>query len=117
MPFRASSHPNDSKAMGSQQMNQLPIIRLEVERMQYQVRAMLTEHTAMMDAQVKSALDDALRPECIEGVIRRTVRQCVDEAVTSEIQQFFRYSAPGRQAIRQAVQEHMDAHFGDKAND
>ena len=96
-------------------MNVSPIIRLEIGQMKHTVQAMLMEHAAMMDEQVKLALDDALTPENIDGVIRRTVKACVSEAVSQEIQEFFRYSNPGRQAIRDAVKEHMDMHFGEKA--
>lgn len=96
-------------------MNGMPIITLQVEQMKYTVAAALSEHTAMMDELVQRALNESLTPENIEGVIRRTVKSCVDTAVSEEIQSFFHYSAPGRAAIREAVQKHMNKHFGEAA--
>ena len=95
-------------------MNALPIITLQVQQMKHTVAAVLAEHTAMLDQQVQLAIDDALQPENVEGVIRRTVQSCVNEAVTQEIQSFFLYSNPGRKAIKEAVLEHLESRFGER---
>ncbi len=80
-----------------------PIITLEVSRMKHTVNAMLSEHTAMLDAEVTRALDEALTTERISAVIRSTVSACVNEAVSEEIRSFFKYNNKGRAAIREAV--------------
>ncbi|GEM_PF-4824912 len=92
-----------------------PIITLEVRQMKHTVSAMLAEHTAMLDAEVQRALDEALTPERISAVVRSTVNACVTEAVSEEIRSFFKQSRKGRVAIREAVQEYMEQHFGDPA--
>ena len=96
-------------------MNTLPIIRFELTGMKHTVQMMLQEHTAMLDEQVNAAIEQALAPGQIEGVVRRAVQESVNEAVSSEIQSFFRYSNPGRQAIREAVQAHLAEHWAPRA--
>ncbi len=92
-------------------MTNLPIITLQIEQMKRTVSAMLSEHTAMLDEQVNIALERALEPEQITLVIRRTVEDAVNAAVSEEIQNFFRYSNPGRQAIREAVLAHLNEYW------
>ena len=88
--------------------NGVPLITLEIQGMKHIVKQALLDYKSVTDTQVSNALELAMKPENIEGVIRSTVATCVRSAVTEEIQNFFRYSEPGRLAIRQAVQEWMD---------
>jgi hypothetical protein len=94
--------------------NGMPIISLEISSMRHTVKAMLSEHAAKLDADIQRAVDSALTSEAIAHVIQNTVHECIKAAVKDEIIDCFRYSKPGRQAIREAVQSHMNEYFGDR---
>lgn len=89
----------------------VPVISLEIQSLRHTIKKALTEHAAQMDADLQKAVDDYCREGNISQIIRETARREIDAAVKEEVQQFFRYSQPGREAIRQAVQEHMDEMF------
>lgn len=89
-------------------MNTIPIIRLELERMQHAVHAMLTEHTAMLDEQVRLAVDAALTPENVGRVIKQRVDECIASAVSEEIRHAFSPFGAGRKAIREAVLRRLE---------
>ena len=91
-----------------------PIIRLEVESMRYTVMTALTKHAAQMDADVQNAVDRYLTEENVIKIIDETVRDCVNSAVKEEIQRQFIYSGAGRKAIREAVAQYMEKHWGDE---
>lgn len=95
----------------------IPIIKLEVQHMRQTVHAMLSEYTLSLSEEIKQALDRACTDEAIAAEIDKTVRQCVNEAVKEEIQSFFRWSNPGREAIREAVQAHMNEYWGPRDAD
>ena len=90
-----------------------PLITLTVEGMRHEVKVALQRYQLQMDAQFNTALEKALNAENLQHVIDVQVRQCVNDAVSQEIQNAFRYSAPGREAIRGAVAEFMNEYFGE----
>lgn len=94
----------------------IPIIKLEISALQRTIKVALMDHAASMDSDLQQAVDDYCKEGNITQIIRETARREINEAVKEEVQKFFRYSAPGRQAIRLAVQEHMDLAFPVGAN-
>jgi hypothetical protein len=98
-------------------MNSLPIISLEIRQMKHTVQTMLMEHAAMLDKQVNDAINLALSDGAIDQMIKETVKAEINSAVKSEIQDQFRYSAPGREAIRQAIKKHADEYWGPRNYD
>ena len=85
----------------------VPIIRLEVERMKQTILAALPEHAAKMDASVQAAIEAYCTPENIEAVVRQAATEQLNAAVKEEVRNFFQWSQPGRQAVREAVMKHL----------
>lgn len=85
----------------------IPVIRLEVERMRHTLYTMLCEHTAAIDESLRRAVDDYCRSENIDAVVRQTASEVINDAVKQEIRDFFRYSAPGRLAVKEAVNQYL----------
>ena len=86
----------------------VPIITLEIERMKHTLMTALSEHTLRIDREVQAAINDYCSEENISAVIRAEVTRQIDLAVKEEVRDFFRYSKPGRQAVREAVLAHLD---------
>ena len=82
----------------------VPIIRLEVERMKHTLMTALLEHQAQLDADVKAAIDEYCTPENIGKVIRNAAHNALDYAIKEEVEKFLRYG-DGRKAVAAAVRE------------
>jgi hypothetical protein len=89
-------------------MNTVPIIRLEVERMKYSILQALPQHAAALDASVQAAIEAFCTPENIDSIIRGAAMEHLNAAVKEEVRDFFRESNPGRQAVREAVLQHLN---------
>ena len=86
----------------------VPIIRLEVERMKHSILTALSEHSAQLDESIQAAVEAYCTPENINAVVRKTAMEALDAAVKEEVRNFFQWSKPGRQAVREAVIHHMN---------
>jgi len=86
----------------------VPIIKLEVEGMRHTVTTALSQHSAEIDENIRKAINFYCSPDNIENVIHKEVTEAIDNAVKEEIRSFFKYSKPGRQAIREAVMKYLD---------
>ncbi len=84
-------------------MNNIPIIRLEIEGMKHTVHQCLSEYAARMDSDVQAAIDEALTPENIRAIIRAAASREIKDAIESEIHRFFTYDPTGAKFIRDAV--------------
>lgn len=81
-----------------------PIIKLEVERMQYTLKALLSEHAAAMDEMLQKAVDNYCTDDNLKAVIDGAARQALDAAIKEEVRAFFSYG-DGRKAVAAAVKE------------
>lgn len=68
--------------------------------------AMLSEHTAKMDADIQRAVEEACSPENVLAVVQSAAAQAVQQALREEVEAFFKYGA-GRRALKQAVEEQL----------
>lgn len=84
-------------------MTDLPIIRLEVERMQFGIYKALTEHAAQMDTSIRQAVEAYCTPENIDAVVKKSATEALDAAVKEEVRSFFGNNGAGRKAVRVAV--------------
>lgn len=87
--------------------NMMPIVRLEVERLERSILAAFNEQELAMDADIRAAIEAYCQPENIKRVIADGVKRVLDREVSSQIEQYFR-TGNGREAIRRAVNEHLD---------
>jgi hypothetical protein len=86
----------------------IPTIRLEVERMKQTILNALPEHAAVMDAMVMAAIEAYCTPEKLGSIVRLAATEALNDAVKEEVRDFFQYSKPGRQAVREAVIEYLN---------
>lgn len=86
----------------------VPIIKLEVERMKYSILTALSTHAVEMDSMVQAAVEAFCTEDNLHRIVREAVMQELNAAVREEVRNFFRCSAPGRQAVREAVIEHLN---------
>lgn len=86
----------------------VPIIRLEVEGMKHTMLMALAEHTSKIDASVQQAIEEYCTDENINAIVKEEAKAALDNAVKEEVRNFFIRSNAGRQAVREAVIEHLD---------
>lgn len=80
----------------------IPIIRLEVEGMKKAIMHALTQHTAMMDEDIKTAVDRVCTPEYVSSLVAEVTQKEMTEAIERQIKHFYSYGE-GYEAIREAV--------------
>ena len=86
----------------------VPIIRLEIERMKQTILQALPQHAVAMDEAVLSAIERYCTPENLDVVISGEVMRVIDAAVKGEVREFFLGTGAGRAAIREAVEQHLN---------
>ena len=86
----------------------IPIIRLEVEGMKRTILRALADHSMRIDASVQAAVETYCTEGNISVVVREEVKRQLDAAVKEEVRNFFQYSKPGRQAVREAVIRYLN---------
>jgi hypothetical protein len=82
----------------------LPIIRLEVEGMRYQIVTALQKHAAKMNADIQAAVEAYCTSENLAEVVKASATSQLDNAIKAEVAHFFRYG-DGRKAVAAAVKE------------
>ena len=82
----------------------IPIIRFEIEGIKRSMIIALTEHSAKMDADIISAVEEYCTPENIHSVISAYANSALDFAIKTEVDNFFRFG-DGRKAVAEAVKK------------
>lgn len=96
-------------------MSELPIIRLEIDRMKYTIAAMMSKEGAALSSEINRAVLEYLSDDNINHIVQQEVRDTVNAAVKEEIREFFKGTNPGRLAIREAVLNHLNEIYPAKA--
>lgn len=97
-------------------MNQqaFPVIKIEFESMRHTLRTAMTQQMARIDTDIQAAIDRYCTAENLQAIIDENVRSSVNAAVKEEIQNLFRHSAPGRAAIKEAIEEFAKDYWGEQ---
>lgn len=85
----------------------VPIITLEIQGMKNTIKTALMQEAAAMDKGVQDALDRLCTEENVARIVNEEARRQIEAALKEEVQNFFRWSAAGRMAVREAVHEHL----------
>lgn len=93
----------------------IPIVTIQVDRMRHTLQMALMEHSKLLGDEMQKAVNEAVQPEAIAYILRKEVEDHLNRAVKEEVRNFFNYSAPGRQAIKQAVYEHLEMLYPSEA--
>lgn len=89
----------------------VPVLKLELSSMKHTVLMMLQEEALKLDGMLKDAVEHTCTESNLRAVVYQTVDREMKNAVSEEIQKFFRYSGAGRAAIREAVLEHLNEYY------
>lgn len=80
----------------------VPIIRLEIERMRDTLCIALSEHTALISEEVQKAVEQFVTPENINSIVTAEVNRTLKSVIEDEIKAFYSFG-PGRETVRNAV--------------
>lgn len=81
----------------------MPIVRLEIEGMKQALYSAFSEHMLMLDEQVREAVAEACKTENVLHVIRRSVKEHLQDALDKEVRDYF-MNGKGRDLVRNLVQ-------------
>lgn len=86
--------------------HELPIIRIELERMSHSILHAFSEHHLEVSGEIKRALEAYLQTDNLQRVMEQQVTGAINGAIAREVENFFKYGA-GRKAIAQAVSKQL----------
>lgn len=84
-------------------MHGMPIIRMEIQGMRETLVAALSEHRALIDRDVQSAVEHFCESDQITLMVSQTVQDTLKKVLAETIQYHFQYGQ-GREDIDRAVQ-------------
>lgn len=87
---------------GANSVSEMPVIRLEIDRMKFAIMRALSTHMAQIDSDITKAVEQYCTSENIKRVIAKQTEEEINRAIKEETERFFRYGA-GRHAIAEAV--------------
>jgi len=88
----------------------IPIIRLEIEGMRYQIATALAQHSFELGEGIQRAVAEFCTEENIDKVVNTLVNEQIKKTVQDEVTAFFSYGK-GRTAVKSAVEEIMRSVF------
>lgn len=75
--------------------------------MKQSIHMALSDYAVQVDHDVRTAIDDYLKPDNIERIVRKYVNQYLEACLREEVKSLFEYSGPGRAVIREAIREKL----------
>ncbi len=87
-------------------MGEMPLVRVELERMRMSIVAAMTAHVEEINKQINEKVQEYCTEERLTNVIQQQVQSSIDGAIRSEIESYYR-SGPGRTVIMRAVRESL----------
>lgn len=89
----------------------VPIIRLEVERMKHTLCVALSEYAAQMDATIQQAVEEFCTDGNLEHILKTEAKRQIEMAVKEEVGKFFGWSGAGRRAVKEAVIQRLNERY------
>jgi hypothetical protein len=83
-------------------MNNIPIIRLEIEHMKHAMLHAFADYQIHIDETLRNAVEAFCQPDNIERIVTKQVSDSLEQAIRDEVDNFFRWGK-GRAAIKAAV--------------
>jgi hypothetical protein len=83
-----------------------PVVSLEVAGMRMSVKKALAQHVADLSAEISEAVDRVCAPLNVKAVIDAEAAAVLRMVIHEEVERFYRHG-PGRQAVREAVEEKL----------
>ena len=86
---------------------EIPIIRLEVDRMRHTIAKAFTEYELQISEEIRQAVDTYCSEDNIQRVVSDSVRVTLDRAIDEEITKYFAYGE-GRKFIAKEVIKRLE---------
>ena len=80
----------------------MPIIRIEIERMEHTLAAFLTEYEVQFDQDVQNAIKTFFQPEKLSAYIEEVTDKALQDVIKEEVRNFFMFG-PGRQLVKEKI--------------
>lgn len=88
-------------------MNEIPLIRIEVETMRQSMIHAFSRQMLRLDEMFKEAINDACQPEKVQAILTEAANKYIQEALKLETERYFLYGE-GRKYISEKVKEKLD---------
>jgi hypothetical protein len=87
-------------------MENIPVIRLEVQGMKHTMMVALQQYQVNLDADIQQAIADYLTEENVSRVVRESVRSAIELVLREEVLKFYQYGE-GRKMVQQIIQSSL----------
>lgn len=86
----------------------IPVVRIELERMQRTICAAIMEETARMDEQIREAVKAACDPQSIKRLLRQHADQVLSEAIQQTLRNHFMHG-PGQETLKAHIVKMLES--------
>lgn len=83
-----------------------PMIRLEIDHMKQCMIHAFTDFQMNQDTMFKRVIDETLKPEVVEAVLREATERHMKDAIEEATKSFFHYGA-GHEIVREMVAKRL----------
>lgn len=90
-------------------MNELPIVRLELTRMQHSICMMVSAHMMKLDKEAQAAVKAAVESFDYGGEVRRIAHDAIRSAIKHAVEEQFRYDGAPYKAIQEVARKMVEA--------
>jgi hypothetical protein len=91
--------------LGDNEMNELPVVRLELQHMQHSICMMINEHMMKLDSEAQAAVKAAVASFDYSGEVRKITHEAIRDALKRAIELQFRYDSQPYQAIKTLAEQ------------
>lgn len=93
-------------------MSEIPVIRIEIERMRLAICAALNEHAVKVDAMVGEAIESYIATQ-LRSDLDRHVKEAISHAISKQTADFFSYG-PGRPLIAKMIVDKLSVELSEE---
>lgn len=83
-------------------MNNIPMIKVELETMKQTMHHAFCEQLLNLDEQFQKAIEEACDPKAIQFLLNEAARTYIKQAMNEEVRWFF-LNGPGRDVVKERV--------------
>ena len=98
----------------SNNMFEVPIIKLEMQNMRHTMVRALSEYSAQFDKNIQQAVEEYCSDDNLERIIKEEAEASLNKAIKEEVRDFFGGACSGRLAVREAVIKYLNQYYPEK---
>lgn len=89
-------------------MNSIPMVRLTVESMQFEMKALLGSHVSRIFTEIEKSVEKVCTPENIERIIDAEASQALESLIREEMRNFYT-KGDGRKYVVEKMVSYLNA--------